>query len=77
MKFPVNGLLINICALSFEVPSQWVADYRQTLGKYSGFGLGQRSQIQDIYDVRVIIKFESEDGADGSLIVTKNIIRAL
>ncbi len=46
-----HGMSLSIVALRGSVPNQWVMDYRATLGKYSGFGLGQRLQLQDIYKV--------------------------
>ena len=42
---------LSIVALRGSVPTQWVMDFRSTLGKYSGFGLGQRRQLLDIFQV--------------------------
>ena len=45
-----------------SVPSQWVMDYRATLGKYAGFGLGQRGQLMDIFEVRGQRRVEGAGG---------------
>lgn len=46
-----HGMSLSIVALRGSVPTQWVMDFRSTLGKYSGFGLGQRRQLLDIFQV--------------------------
>ncbi|KAG1669301.1 hypothetical protein FOA52_014862 [Chlamydomonas sp. UWO 241] len=45
-----HGMSLSIVALRGSVPTQWVMDYRSTLGKYAGFGLGQRQQLKEIYE---------------------------
>jgi hypothetical protein len=54
-----HGMSLSIVALRGSVPAQWIMDYRSTLGKYSGFGLGQRHQINDIYQVHMYIPIPS------------------
>lgn len=47
-----HGMSLSIVALRGSVPTQWIMDYRSTLGKYAGFGLGQRQQLKEIFEVR-------------------------
>lgn len=37
-----HGMSLSIVCLRGSVPAQWIVEYRQTLGKYAGFSLGQR-----------------------------------
>ncbi|KIZ01359.1 hypothetical protein MNEG_6599, partial [Monoraphidium neglectum] len=41
---------LSIVALRGSVPTQWVLDFRQGLGRYASFELGQRGQLQEIFD---------------------------
>ncbi|KAI8466668.1 MAG: hypothetical protein J3K34DRAFT_379213, partial [Monoraphidium minutum] len=45
-----HGMSLSIVALRGSVPTQWVLDFRQCLGRYAGFELGQRGQLQEIFD---------------------------
>ena len=67
-----HGMSLSIVALRGSVPSQWVLDYRSTLGKYAGFGLGQRQQMRDIFEVR-----ETDHPNPSSLSLTSIIILQL
>ena len=46
-----HGLSLTIVALRGSVPSQWILDFKMTLGKYAGFAFGQRGQIAEIFKV--------------------------
>ncbi|GBF91197.1 hypothetical protein Rsub_04866 [Raphidocelis subcapitata] len=45
-----HGMSLSIVALRGSVPTQWVLDFRQGLGRYAGFELGQRGQLQEIFN---------------------------
>jgi hypothetical protein len=44
-----HGVSLAIVALRGSVPAQWVLDFRRTLGRYSGFSLDQRPQLDGIF----------------------------
>eukprot|EP00798_Chlamydomonas_sp_ICE-L_P026686 gene26686-4261_t len=44
-----HGMSLTIVALRGSVPSQWILEFKQTLGKYAGFAYGQRGQLAEIY----------------------------
>lgn len=44
-----HGVSLAIVALRGSVPAQWVLDFRRTLGRYSGFSLDQRPQLDAIF----------------------------
>ncbi|KAF5832125.1 hypothetical protein DUNSADRAFT_12136 [Dunaliella salina] len=44
-----HGMSLAIVALRGSVPQQWIMDFKTSLGKYAGFTLGQRQQLEEIY----------------------------
>lgn len=44
-----HGMSLAIVALRGSVPQQWIMDFKSSLGKYAGFTLGQRQQLEEIY----------------------------
>ena len=49
-----HGMSLAIVALRGSVPAQWVMDYKSVLGRYAGFSLDQRPQIESIYKVLLL-----------------------
>jgi len=57
-----HGMSLNMVALRGSVPNQWITDYRLTLGKYAGFALGQRGQLDEIYKELSDLKTKNSAG---------------
>uniref|UniRef100_A0A383VEJ6 Uncharacterized protein n=1 Tax=Tetradesmus obliquus TaxID=3088 RepID=A0A383VEJ6_TETOB len=45
-----HGMSLSIVALRGSLPEQWIVEFRQGLGRYAGFELGQRGQLQELFD---------------------------
>ncbi|GFR49954.1 hypothetical protein Agub_g12062, partial [Astrephomene gubernaculifera] len=44
-----HGMSLSIVALRGSVPSRWALDFKTSIGRYCGFSLDQRAQLEDIF----------------------------